>query len=172
MKNQSLLAQSGSFSSDGGRSRFSASINPDSLIPSRMAILVSQYAKPQNSPNISDSTSSTRQSIPAISISDSSVVAAEPTASACTPPVENSEAPSAFGAEDGQGVCTFVTLTYPPNASNLDKTRRRIVRKGVTCDWSGLRIRIQRVRLGIAYGETFYAKNPVIVDCAQLRVVA
>jgi len=56
--------------------------------------------------------------------------------------------------------------------SNLDKTRTRIVRKGVTCDWSGLRFRVERVRLGVAYGVTFYHRNPVVVDCAQVKVVA
>lgn len=56
-------------------------------------------------------------------------------------------------------------------ASNLDKTRMAIVRSGQTCDWGGLRIRVVRVRLGMAYGHTLYQKNPVVADCASLRVL-
>jgi hypothetical protein len=56
--------------------------------------------------------------------------------------------------------------------SNLDKTRMRIVRKGVTCDYSGLRLRVQKVRCGVAICETFYNRTTLLVDCSQLRVVA
>lgn len=67
----------------------------------------------------------------------------------------------ALAGKTGAGVST----------SNLDKTRMRIVRTGQTCDWGGLRIRVVRVRLGVAYGHTLYQKNPVVADCASLRVL-
>lgn len=57
-------------------------------------------------------------------------------------------------------------------ASNLDKTRTRIVRKGLLCDLGGLRFRVQRVRLGTVYGQTLIQKHDVVTQCLHVRVVA
>lgn len=56
--------------------------------------------------------------------------------------------------------------------SNLDKTRMRIVRKGVTCDYSGLRLRVLRVRCGVAICETLCSRQVMRLDCSRLQVVA
>ena len=56
-------------------------------------------------------------------------------------------------------------------AKNRDKTGESTVRKGVIADWGGLRFRVQRVRQGLAYGETLYMHRSVMAECRVLRVV-
>lgn len=88
-----------------------------------------------------------------------------------TPPVENSEPSGASEGKDGQGVCTDENVN-PCGSINRDKTGTRYVKKGVTADYSGLRVRVQKVRCGVAFCETFFNHQAVIVDCSKLRVVA
>ncbi len=85
-----------------------------------------------------------------------------------TPPVENSNPEGGPKGADGQGACT----TNPLGSVNRDKTGMVFVKKNLIVDFDGVRFRVQRVRLGIAYGETLFMHNPVVARCSQLRVVA
>lgn len=62
--------------------------------------------------------------------------------------------------------------TNPCGSINRDKTGEKYVRKGVTCDYAGLRLRVKKVRCGVAICETFFNHQTLLVDCNRLRVVA
>lgn len=59
----------------------------------------------------------------------------------------------------------------PLGSVNRDKTGLQYVRKGCTVDDNGLRFRVQRVRLGTAYGVTLILQRSVFATCSTLRVV-
>lgn len=66
----------------------------------------------------------------------------------------------------------MTTDTNPLGHVNRDKTGTAYVQKGSIVDYDGLRLRVQRVRLGTVYAETIYMHKPVVALCSQLRVVA
>lgn len=62
--------------------------------------------------------------------------------------------------------------TNPCGSINRDKTGEKFIKRGVTVDFDGLRLRVCRVRLGTVYAETIYMRRPVVAACSQLRVVS
>lgn len=68
-------------------------------------------------------------------------------------------------------------LSKPVRASNLDATGTRVVRKGDRVQWSAWPMRVQRVRLGVAYcrveGLFGGLRDGIeIIRCSDLRVLA
>lgn len=115
MSGSPVLAQAGSCSDAPGLDRRSSSSNPDSLIPSRIAFLASQYSNAQNIPNTSACTSTKTSPIPPIDICGSPDVVGHGTA--CTPPGENSKPSGASDGADGRGVCTLTLVLFGAHSS-------------------------------------------------------
>lgn len=65
-------------------------------------------------------------------------------------------------------------LSKPIGQSNLDLTRRRIVRRGDLVSWNGFRGRVARVRMGVVYpeqGSSLYINVGAFVACKAVQVV-
>lgn len=58
-----------------------------------------------------------------------------------------------------------------PTKSNRDKSGFEFVKKGLTVDYFGVRFYVQRVRLGICYGETLIRHVPIYASCSTVKVV-
>lgn len=86
----------------------------------------------------------------------------------CSPPPINSAlcVGLALGTgKDGVGVCALA------KKSNLDKGDLRVVRRGLTVDYMGLRCLVQRVRVGMWYGKVLVSGSPINLPCGWVRVV-
>lgn len=135
--------------------RRNASTNPDSLIPSRMAALTSEYMTQKTRTEVTSGSSSAKNPNPAIDISNSPEVAAEPTSHVvCTPPAENDDARRVpLAVDSGLGVCTLPWAVS--SKSNLDSSGVRLVRKGVSVRFrGGCTARVSRVRMGVFWTTT------------------
>lgn len=97
--------------------RLIASIKPDSLMPSRMATLVSQNHSAQNAPNIAACTSSEMNPSCPIVISSSVDLAVEPTAS------QSVELP-ALGAAVGRAAAGVPEFHTPPSNTGVNESQQ------------------------------------------------
>ena len=70
----------------------------------------------------------------------------------------------------------MVTQSKPIGQSNVDLTGRRIVKRGDTVSWYGLRFHVERVRLGLCFPRGYLDAGGGCltrsVPCKSVQVVA
>lgn len=86
----------------------------------------------------------------------------------CGPSGVNSALLASPLGNDGRGVCFSVN---PLGSVNRDKTGLSVVRKGVTVDYGGIRFVVERVRRGVAYGNTTFSNQYFFAPANAVRVM-